>query len=466
MTERYPLLAGKWKHEASKGHDDYGLLASEKARKYGIAVDLPSKVVFGDGEPVVLQYDLRLQGGLECGGAYLKFLVPQEAGWSPSQFDNESPYSIMFGPDRCGSTNKVHFIFRHKNPKTGAYVEHHLRSPPAPINDKLTHVYTAVIYPNDTVNILVDGESKKSAGLLTTDFDPPVIPSKTIADPEDKKPEDWDERPKIPDPEATKPDDWDESAPREIEDLDAEKPEGWLDDEPDEIDDPESEKPEDWDDEEDGEWEAPKIPNPKCEEAAGCGEWKRPTKKNPAYKGKWSAPMIDNPDYKGVWSPKKIPNPDYFELENPNLEPIAAIGIEIWTMQDGLLFDNVLVTRDEEVARKYRDEKWKPKFDVEKETLAEDEKEDEVEKKSAFTLDAVKVCIALRVEQTLGRLFRTFVTRLWCTCPVCCQTQLFEKLHKVAEIPQLAPYKHHIKVHFCKHIEMVVNSKQLHLRAL
>ncbi|KAF6152739.1 hypothetical protein GIB67_021399 [Kingdonia uniflora] len=69
--------------------------------------------------------------------------------------------------------------------------------------------------------------------------------------PDDKKPEDWDERAKIPDPEASKPDDWDEDAPMEIEDAEAEKLEGWLDG------DPEASKPEDWVDEEDGAWEPP-----------------------------------------------------------------------------------------------------------------------------------------------------------------------------------------------------------------
>jgi calnexin len=91
----------------------------------------------------------------------------QAAGWTPSDFNNESPYSIMFGPDKCGSTNKVHFIFRHKNPKTGKYVEHHLTNPPMIINDKLSHVYTAVIYPDHTLKILIDGEEKKTANLLS-----------------------------------------------------------------------------------------------------------------------------------------------------------------------------------------------------------------------------------------------------------------------------------------------------------
>jgi hypothetical protein len=49
---------------------------SEPAKKYGIAVDLPEEVDPKDSA-VVLQYDLRLQKGLECGGAYLKYLLPQ-----------------------------------------------------------------------------------------------------------------------------------------------------------------------------------------------------------------------------------------------------------------------------------------------------------------------------------------------------------------------------------------------------
>lgn len=53
------------------------------------------------------------------------------------------------------------------------------------------------------------------------DFTPPVNPPKEIDDPDDKKPEDWDEREKIPDPDAEKPDDWDEDAPAKIPDPDA-----------------------------------------------------------------------------------------------------------------------------------------------------------------------------------------------------------------------------------------------------
>uniref|UniRef100_T1H0Q5 Calnexin n=1 Tax=Megaselia scalaris TaxID=36166 RepID=T1H0Q5_MEGSC len=99
----------------------------------------------------------------------------------------------------------------------------------------------------------------------------------------------------------------------------------------------------------DGEWEAPLIDNPICEKASGCGEWKAPQIDNPNYQGKWRAPLIDNPNYQGKWSPRKIPNPDFFEDLNPfHMTPISAVGIEIWSMSDDILFDNLIITDDVE----------------------------------------------------------------------------------------------------------------------
>ncbi|XP_020248385.1 calnexin homolog 1-like isoform X1 [Asparagus officinalis] len=397
---------GIWKYSESEGHDDYGLLVSEKARKYAIVKELDEPINLKD-ETIVLQFEARFQNGLECGGAYLKYLRPQDAGWTSKEFDNESPYSIMFGPDKCGSTNKVHFIFKHKNPQTGDYIEHHLKYPPTIPSDKLSHVYTAVLKPDNNLHVLIDGQEKKTANFLTADdFDPPFVPPKTIPDPDEKKPEDWDERARIPDPNAVKPDDWDEDAPMEIEDMEAVKPEDWLDDEPEEIDDPKATKPEDWDDEEDGEWEAPKIENPNCSLISGCGEWKRPMKRNPAYKGKWHAPLIDNPSFKGLWKPRDIPNPDYFELDKPDFEPIAAIGIEIWTMQEGILFDNILIAGDEKIAESYREKTWRPKHDAEKEKEKAEEAAD-----------------------GLSKALSTF------------QKKVFDTLYAVADVPLLEPYR-------------------------
>lgn len=57
----------------------------------------------------------------------------------------QTPFTIMFGPDKCGTTNKVHFIFRHKNPMTGLWEEKHLKNPPAPKITKTTALYTLIV---------------------------------------------------------------------------------------------------------------------------------------------------------------------------------------------------------------------------------------------------------------------------------------------------------------------------------
>lgn len=117
------------------------------------------------------------------------------------------------------------------------------------------------------------------------------------------------------------------------------------------VPDPNAEKQLDWDNEIDGEWEAPLIANPICEKAVGCGLWKAPLITNPNYKGKWRAPLLDNPNYQGKWSPKKINNPDFFEDLMPfKMTTIAAVGIELWSMSNDILFDNILITDNLEAA--------------------------------------------------------------------------------------------------------------------
>lgn len=113
----------------------------------------------------------------------------------------------------------MHFIFRHKNPKDGTFEEKHAKSPTGSFQSvfdgKKTHLFTLVVRPDNTYEIFVDQESVSSGNLLE-DFTPAVNPPKEVDDINDKKPEDWDEREKIPDPDAEKPDDWDEDAPAKI----------------------------------------------------------------------------------------------------------------------------------------------------------------------------------------------------------------------------------------------------------
>jgi calnexin len=349
------------------GGTDQGLVLEEAARKYAVTAPFSSPITAENG--LVLQYEVRLQEGLSCGGAYIKLLNVTDK-FDAAKVNNNSPYVIMFGPDRCGTTDKVHFIIRWKNPVTGVIQEKHLKSPPKTKSDTSAHVYTLIIRPDDTYAIKIDNEVEKEGSLNSDDFSPAILEPKNIDDPSDVKPAEWVDVAKIADPSATKPEDWDEDAPAIIEDADAVKPAGWLDDEPDVVPDPDAEKPEGWDDDEDGEYEAPLVPNPKCDSAPGCGPWKRPTKKNPAYKGKWSAPLIANPAYIGEWKPRQIENAGYFEdsqLHRLSGAAIAGVAVEVWTMNGGILFDNFLITTSESDAATFAEQTWRAKFTSEAE---------------------------------------------------------------------------------------------------
>ncbi|XP_060782413.1 calmegin isoform X2 [Neoarius graeffei] len=354
---------GKWEVEALKENKvpgDLGLVLKSRAKHHAIAAPLNKPFVFKN-KPLVVQYEVNFQDGIDCGGAYIK-LLSDSPNLDLEQFHDRTSYTIMFGPDKCGEDYKLHFIFRHKNPLNGDFEEKHAKRADTDLkkvySDKKTHLYTLVLNPDNTYEIFID-QSRVSKGSLLTDVVPPVNPSKEIDDPNDSKPSDWDERAKIPDPEAVKPDDWDEDAPATAPDPDAVKPEGWLDDEPEFVPDSTAEKPEDWDEEMDGEWEAPQVPNPACQSAPGCGEWNPPTISNPKYKGKWKAPLIDNPNYQGVWRARKIPNPDYFEdLEPFKMTPFRAVGLELWSMTSDIYFDNFIVSTDKEVVDRWAADSW------------------------------------------------------------------------------------------------------------
>ena len=112
-------------------------------------------------------------------------------------------------------------------------------------------MYTLSVKKDNTYEIFIDKNSEKKGNLLT-DLEPPVNPPAEIDDPEDHKPEDWEDNAQIVDETARKPDDWDESQPPTIPDKNAVKPSDWLEDEPQLIPDPDAKKPNDWDEEQVG----------------------------------------------------------------------------------------------------------------------------------------------------------------------------------------------------------------------
>jgi len=330
---KFTTTPGKYYADAK----DTGIQTSTDARFYKLSAKIPK--FSNKDKPLVIQYSVKHEQDLDCGGAYIKLAPP---GLDQETFNGDSKYNIMFGPDVCGySTKRVHFIFNYKD-------ENHLiEKTITPVSDKLSHLYTAIVYPDQSYEVRIDNE-KKESGKLVEDWK--FLPPKEIDDPNVQKPADWVEDKEINDPEDH-------------------KPEGW-DDVPKEIPDPEAKKPEDWDDELDGEWEAPTIPNPD-------------------YKGEWKAKKIPNPAYKGPWEHPQVANPDYKHDDSIYAYEHEYVAFEIWQVKSGTLFDHLLVTDSVEEAEAFatgpfaeQQKEEKEAFDKQEEERQEKEKaEREAEKK-------------------------------------------------------------------------------------
>ncbi len=88
-------------------------LTESKAAHHAISSLFPTPITPSLNEPLVIQYEVKLQHGLECGGAYIKLLTEEssvddeEKGLrAGEEYTDKTPFTIMFGPDKCGSTNK------------------------------------------------------------------------------------------------------------------------------------------------------------------------------------------------------------------------------------------------------------------------------------------------------------------------------------------------------------------------
>jgi len=309
-----------------------GYKTSQDARFYASSVALPEPVT-NEGKDLVVSLSVKHEQGLDCGGGYIKVMPELDQ----TKFNGDSEYFLMFGPDQCGHSKRVHVIFNYKGKNLLWKKE------PRYPDDKLTHVYTLVVKADNTYTLYIDQEQKES-GNLENDWD--FLEPKEIDDPNDHKPSDWVDDAQIDDPEDKKPSDWD--------------------DEPEKIVDPEAKQPEDWDEEEDGKWEAPMIPNPK-------------------YKGAWSAKKIPNPAYKGVWKAKRIANPKY-EADSKLHQirkPLQAVGIDVWQVKSGSVFDNIIIGDNLDEVNAIIDKTWKATKDAEKAALDAKDKKEEPAKESS-----------------------------------------------------------------------------------
>lgn len=141
---------GLWAIESSTDaalDGDQGLVLKSRARHHAISTRLSQPFTFTRGKPLVVQYEVKFQNALECGGAYVKLLADAESGARPDleAFYDKTSFSIMFGPDKCGTESKYHFIIRFKNPRTGRIEEKHAKKSElldTYFSDGKTHLYT------------------------------------------------------------------------------------------------------------------------------------------------------------------------------------------------------------------------------------------------------------------------------------------------------------------------------------
>jgi len=332
----FKLSHGKFYGDAEK---DVGIQTSQDARFYGISAKF--EPFSNEGKTLVVQFTVKHEQNIDCGGGYIK-LYPKDL--DQKGLHGDSKYYIMFGPDICGSTKKVHVIFHYNGQNLLTKKQINCKE------DVLSHLYTLIVKPDNTYTVKIDNEVVES-GKLEEDWS--FLEPKTIKDPSASKPADWEDNENIDDPEDSKPEDWD-------------KPEF--------IPDPEAKKPEDWDDEMDGEWAPAKINNPEYK-----GEWKPKQIPNPKYKGQWVHPEIDNPAYK----------PDEFLYRYSD---IGAVGFDLWQVKSGTIFDNIYVGDSESAAEEHGKETWgktkepeqkmKDKIEEEERKVAEEKRKEEEAQKA------------------------------------------------------------------------------------
>uniref|UniRef100_A0A803TP09 Calreticulin n=1 Tax=Anolis carolinensis TaxID=28377 RepID=A0A803TP09_ANOCA len=294
---KFRIGAGRFYGDREK---DIGLQTTQDTKYYAISAKF--RPFSNEGQTFVVQYTVKYDQHVDCGGAYIKLF---HEDLNQEILNEDSQYYIMFGPDICGEHKKVvQVIFNYKDDYF--FIKKNITCE----TDDFTHLYTLIVRPDLTYEVKIDNYVAES-GNLEDDWD--FLPPKKIIDPDMPKPDYWDERETIEDPMDKKPDDWDQ---------------------PERIPDPDVQKPNDWDEEMDGEWAPPLIPNP-----AYRGIWKPRIIKNPNYNGIWVQPEVDNPDY--------TPDPDLL-ISFPNS----------YRGKSGTIFDNFLITNDEQYAEDAGNEMW------------------------------------------------------------------------------------------------------------
>ncbi|XP_031803829.1 calreticulin-3 isoform X1 [Sarcophilus harrisii] len=295
----FRLSSGKFYGDIQK---DKGLQTTENAKFYAISSRF--KPFSNKGKTLVIQYTVKHEQKMDCGGGYIK-IFPSDL--DQKNLNGKSQYYIMFGPDICGfDIKKVHVILFYKD-------QYHSNKKPIRCKvDGFTHLYTLTLRPDLTYEVKIDTD---------------IIESGNIE-------EDWNLRLRKLEKSAMKmPKNWEKSQNDKLSDVPSQDwDKHFLD--------ASANKPSDWNSELDGEWQPSVIQQTK-------------------YKHGLKSQNMDNSDYKDVWLHQKIESSGYLQdFELSEYENIGVIGLELWQVRSGTIFDNFLITDDENYAAEFGLKTW------------------------------------------------------------------------------------------------------------
>lgn len=152
-----------------------GIQANKSNRFYVLSTKIEPPI-HTKANPFIFQYTVKFEQVMDCGGGYVKLL---NENFDQDTFGGDSAFLLMFGPDICGPNNRI-LVTLSLNGKSFKWKKTYS----AP-NDKLTHIYTLALYPNDTYSVLLDANTI-AKGQVFEDWDFDSL--KYIPDQDDKKP--------------------------------------------------------------------------------------------------------------------------------------------------------------------------------------------------------------------------------------------------------------------------------------
>ncbi|XP_049644350.1 calreticulin-3 [Suncus etruscus] len=283
----FRLSSGKFYGHIEK---DKGLQTTQDSRFYAISARFPP--FSSRGRPLVLQYTVKHEQKMDCGGGYVKVFP---AGLDQRQLNNKSPYYIMFGPDICGfDITKVHVILQFKN-------QYHENKKSIRCKvDGYTHLYTLVLRPDLSYEVRIDGQVAESGDI---EYDWNLESLKSSAKKTGTEQQGWEQK------------DWD----KQFLEAGAGAPSDW---------------------------------NSKLD---GDVDLQAPLLQKPPYQDGLKPEGIDS----NVWLHRKPKDANYLaESDLTEFDDIGAIGLELWQVRSGTIFDNFLITDDEEYAQKFGKATW------------------------------------------------------------------------------------------------------------